>query len=153
VTTGAGQKLAKKSGKLTVPMNTGAVVRIKITGKKPGTSRVTFIAESGAKASIKIVVTSEKLNPNKIAITVPGNAHIMPIDGRRLLNLDFKITPAKATGAVAEWTSSAPLIAPVDTNGVVTLTTAIRDYPEPIAITARVGKLKAVYRLKQADWN
>lgn len=149
VTTGAGKKRAKKTGTLAVPMNMGTAARVTVTGIKAGTSTLTFTAASGAKAAVKVLVVNRPVRPTKVAIATHGqhNAWMVHDDGTRVWDLDATIRPAKAAGAVPEWSSSAPSIASVDPTGLVTVFPGASNYLGSVTMTATVGKLKASYTL------
>jgi hypothetical protein len=141
VTTGAGTKKAAKKGSIAVPFNSDAQVRVKITGAKKGTSRLTFTAPSGVKTSVKIVVVARAVAPTKIAIT--GSNAKWSDSGQ--LALRATIRPANATGAVPQWSSSKPQIVRVDARGRLTIVPS--DTPrasgQKVTITVKVGGKQA----------
>jgi hypothetical protein len=154
VTTGAGKKKGTDSGKLTVGMNTGGMSRVKIVGLQRGSARLTFTTPGGATASVKVIVVAKPKPPKKITIRDyhpntaeygGGPRYQMRDDAVQTLKLDAIISPATATGAVPEWTSSAPALASVDASGLVTFAEGAKQAAAPITITATAGKAKAVY--------
>jgi hypothetical protein len=139
----AATKRTPKTGKLTVPMNTGKAGRIKVTGLKTGTARLTLVAPSGTKASIKVIVVAKPVAATKVTMKGNGNHHVLQLSTQ----LTATVTPANATAAVPKWTSSHPDIVQVDSHGLVTRI-AVPDESTTVTITCRVGSARGTYRLK-----
>ncbi|MDR1150960.1 MAG: hypothetical protein LBK72_00545, partial [Bifidobacteriaceae bacterium] len=96
-----GAKKATKTGSIAVPMNTGTVANLTITGAKKGTSRLTLTAPSGVKTEVKVIVVTKRVKPTTVTIT--GAVGAWTTDGT--MALSAVVRPAKATGALPQWSS------------------------------------------------
>jgi hypothetical protein len=145
VAAGAGKGKPTKTGTITVPMNGADPARLKLTGIKRGTARVTLTAPSGAKVSIKVKVVAKRVPVTKVTITTDSGTWRALPDGRYVHDLGANIEPSKATVAGVSWTSSDTSLATVSPTGLVTWTGQGASTRAKVTITARSGSAKATY--------
>ena len=87
----------------------------KIKGLKEGTATITVTSSNGKTASIKVTVTTDEVDVERILLS--GNKTINVGD---LTQIIASIEPENATNRELIWTSSDSSIASVDSNGIVT---------------------------------
>jgi len=128
-----------------VSMNDNMIDTTRLNTSTIGTSRVTLaytFNQDTLYTSYNINIVPFTVNPTKLSIDIASSDVLLD----QVVNLNYIIEPSNATYSNVEWTSSNPLIATVDNNGLVT--------PKNVGevfITASSNELSASAKLNIID--